>query len=66
MSASTNCTNCVFYVKGMCRRYPPTPIAIVFERSTEFPDTEIVTEVEPRYPEVSEDDLCGEWREVSV
>ena len=44
------------FIKGQCRRFPPIPVAMVYEG---------VTEVEAVWPKVKDNDYCGEfdgWR----
>jgi hypothetical protein len=60
------CWNCQYSVdfeenekgeptKGMCRRYPPSPCTMDI---SDNPDI-----LNSTFPEVNEDDWCGEWRD---
>lgn len=57
LSPEPHCSSCKHYLpeipeKGLCRRYPPTPIA--------HPTPQGVG-VTPFYPQVLADNLCGEY-----
>lgn len=49
------CANCRFLLDGLCRRLPPTMLPEVWRDS----GTSIA---KATWPEVDDDDWCGEWR----
>ncbi len=48
------CFNCLYYINGECRRYPPVPHA------TNYPNRGLVIDLIT--PQVEDDYWCGEWK----
>lgn len=65
---SGTCTSCNFYMKGECRRHPPTILAhvhSVWDEGNWNDSPTIGTTFDTRFPEVDGDDWCGEHRSAS-
>lgn len=56
MSKQMTCATCAFFKDGTCRRFPPTPVAVVDADRT---DGALIVQTHP--PKVSKSFWCGEW-----
>jgi hypothetical protein len=58
------CENCKFYRNGECHRLPPQTVNVEEYRPSYDKDTPSTTEVAvvTQWPDVDEDDWCGEFK----